>query len=95
MTLMFYTGAAKVDAVKLGPANVKDGRIEYRRQKTRKNPSGALISLSIHSALAAALAVSPITFTYFETQHNKARSRKGLGTSIRKWCDKAGFPLCS
>ncbi|MEP4196022.1 MAG: tyrosine-type recombinase/integrase [Aliishimia sp.] len=95
MTLMLYTGAAKVDAVKLGPANVKDGRIEYRRQKTSKNPSGVLISLPIHPALAAALAARPVTFTYLETGHNKARSRKGLGTSMRKWCDKAGLPLCS
>ena len=30
-----------------------------------------------------------------ETRQNKARSRKGLGTSMRKWCDKAGLPLCS
>jgi len=95
MTLMLYTGAAKVDAVKLGPANVKDGRIEYRRQKTSKNPSGVLISLPIHPALAAALAARPVTFTYLETGHNKTRSRKGLGTSMRKWCDKAGLPLCS
>jgi integrase len=95
MTLMLYTGAAKVDAVKLGPANVKDGRIEYRRQKTKKNPSGILISLPIHPALATALAARPVTFTYLETAHNKARSCNGLGTSMRKWCDMAGLPLCS
>ncbi|WP_338469266.1 tyrosine-type recombinase/integrase [Roseobacter fucihabitans] len=95
MTLMLYTGAAKVDAVKLGPANIKDGRIEYRRQKTKKNPSGVLISLPIHPALATALAARPVTFTYLETGQKKARSPKGLGTSMRKWCDKAGLPLCS
>lgn len=95
MTLMLYTGAAKVDAVKLGPANVKNGRIEYRRQKTQKNPSGILVSLPIHPALATALAARPVTFTYLETGHNKARSRNGLGTSMRKWCDAAGLPLCS
>ena len=95
MTLMLYTGAAKVDAVKLGPANVKDGRIEYRRQKTKKNPSGILISLPIHPALATALAARPVTFTYLETAQNKARSCNGLGTSMRKWCDMAGLPLCS
>lgn len=95
MTLMLYTGAAKVDALKLGPANVKDGRIEYRRQKTKKNPSGILISLPIHPALATALAARPVTFTYLETAQNKARSCNGLGTSMRKWCDMAGLPLCS
>ena len=95
MTLMLYTGAAKVDAVKLGPANVKNGRIECRRQKTQKNPSGILVSLPIHPALATALAARPLTFTYLETGQNKARSRKGLGTSMRKWCDAAGLLLCS
>lgn len=95
MTLMLYTGAAKVDAVKLGPSNVKNGRIEYRRQKTRKNPSGIEVSIPIHPALAGALQNAEGRFTFLETTHNRARSRKGLGTSMRKWCDKAGLPLCS
>lgn len=95
MTLMLYAGAAKVDVVKLGPANVKNGRIEYRRKKTQKNPSGILVSLPIHPALATALAARPVPFTYLETGQNKARSRNGLGTSMRKWCDAAGPPLCS
>lgn len=95
MTLMLYTGAAKVDTVKLGPANVKNGRIEYRRQKTEKNPSGVLVDIPMHSALSEAINAQPVSFTYLETGHGKARSRKGLGTSMRKWCDKAGLPLCS
>lgn len=95
MTLMLHTGAAKVDAVKLGPANMKDGRIEYRRQKTKKNPSGVLVSIPMHPALDAAIKAQPATFTFLETRRGKARSRKGLGSSMRKWCDKAGLPMCS
>lgn len=95
MTLMLYTGAAKVDAVKLGPSNIKGGRIVYRRQKTAKNPSGVLVDIPMHANLREAIEASPVTFTYLETQQGKARSRKGLGTSMRKWCDKAGLPLCS
>lgn len=95
MTLMLYTGAAKVDAVKLGKASVKDGRIVYRRQKTRKNPGGIEVNIPIHPDLAQALALTRDRFTFLETAHGKARSRKGLGTSMRKWCDKAGLPLCS
>jgi integrase len=95
MTLMLYTAAAKVDAVKLGPSNVKGDRIEYRRQKTRKNPSGVLVDLPMHPKLIEAIEATPVTFTYLETRQGKARSRKGLGTSMRKWCDKAGLPLCS
>lgn len=95
MTLMLYTGAAKVDAVKLGPANVKGGRIEYRRQKTKKNPSGVLVDIPMHPALVEAIEATPTTFTFLETHQKKARSRNGLGTSMRKWCDKAGLPMCS
>lgn len=95
MTLMLYTGASKVDAVKLGPSNVKDGRIEYRRQKTKKNPSGILVSIPIHPDLEEALEQKVATFTFLETGHGNARSRKGLGSSMRKWCDKAGLPMCS
>jgi integrase len=95
MTLMLYTGAAKVDAVKLGPSNIKDARIVYRRQKTAESPSGVKVDIPIHPKLREALAARPATFTYLETRLGKARSRKGLGTSMRKWCDKAGLPLCS
>lgn len=95
MTLMLYTGAAKVDAVKLGPANVKAGRISYRRQKTKKNPSGVLVDIPMHPALMEAINASPATFTFLETRHGKPRTRSGLGSSMRKWCDKAGLPLCS
>tara|TARA_R110002126_G_scaffold68704_1_gene173854 strand:- start:16330 stop:17445 length:1116 start_codon:yes stop_codon:yes gene_type:complete len=95
MTLMLYTGAAKVDAVKLGPANVKDGRISYRRQKTKKNPSGVLVDIPMHQSLFEAINASPATFTFLETRQGKARTRSGLGTSMRKWCDQAGLPLCS
>ncbi len=95
MTLMLYTGAAKVDAVKLGRANIKEGRIVYRRQKTRKNPNGIEVNIPIHRELAAALNSNPDTFTFLETCYGKARTPSGLGTSMRKWCDKAGLPLCS
>lgn len=95
MTLTLYTGAAKVDAVKLGPANGKDGRISYRRQKAKKNPSGVLVDIPMHPALVEAICVSPATFTFLETRQAKARTRSGLGSSMRKWCDKAELPLCS
>ena len=44
MTLMLYTGAARVDAVRLGWQNVKDGRLAYRRQKTQRS-GGELIDI--------------------------------------------------
>lgn len=50
VTLMIYTGAARVDVVKLGPMNLKGDRIEYRRQKTLK-ANGVLVSIPLHRRL--------------------------------------------
>lgn len=96
MTLMLYTGAAKCDAVKLGRGNIRDGRIVYRRRKTKKNPEGFEVNIPVHPYLAETLAlVAPDAFTFLQSEIGQARSPKGLGSSMRKWCDKAGLPLCS
>lgn len=96
MTLMLYTGAARCDAVKLGWGNIKDGRLEYRRQKTKKNPNGILVSIPVHPFLAETLkTVRDGAFTFLGTEQGKARTSSGLGTAMRKWCDKAGLSLCS
>ncbi|MWP40291.1 tyrosine-type recombinase/integrase [Rhodobacter sphaeroides] len=34
-------------------------------------------------------------FTFLQTGQGKSRTATGLGTAMRKWCDKAGLPLCS
>ncbi|MDO5370566.1 hypothetical protein [Paracoccus sp. (in: a-proteobacteria)] len=59
MTLMLYTGAAKCDAVKLGRGNIRDGRLVYRRNKTRRNPEGVEVNIPIHPYLAETLAHLP------------------------------------
>ena len=94
MTLMLYTGAAKCDAVKLGRGNISDGRIVYRRRKTRANPAGFEVSIPIHPYLAETLTFAK-GFTFLETASGEARSANGLGSSMRKWCDAAKLPLCS
>ncbi len=96
MTLMLYTGAAKCDAVQLGRGNVRDGRLVYRRPKTKRNPDGVGVSITIHPYLAETLRhVRPDAFTFLETESGMSRTASGLGSSMRKWCDKAGLPLCS
>ena len=95
VTLMLYTGAARVDAVALGLGNIKNGRIEYRRQKT-KTRNGSLVSIPIHAKLAEVInECPPNTFTFLETTHGKSRSPNGLGNLMRRWCSEAGLPHCS
>ncbi len=91
MTLMLYTGAARVDAVRLGWGNVKNGRLAYRRQKT-----GSAVDVPLHPELASLIDALPRdSFTFLETVHGKSRSPNGLGNKMREWCDKAGLPECT
>ncbi len=94
VTLMLYTGAARVDAVALGPWNMKSGRIEYRRQKTVRS-NGQLVSIPVHPDLAEVLADLRGDRPYLATAYGKPRSPDGLGNAMREWCDKAGLATCS
>ncbi|MBR9851257.1 MAG: tyrosine-type recombinase/integrase [Rhodobacteraceae bacterium] len=94
MTLMAYTGAARVDAVQLGPLNIKDGRIQYRRQKTKKT-NGRLISIPVHPDLAAVLAKLPTDRPYISTRRGTARTAAGLGNLMQRWTREADLPACS
>ncbi|TCP39795.1 tyrosine-type recombinase/integrase [Rhodovulum marinum] len=94
VTLMLYTGAARVDAVKLGPWNIKGDRIEYRRQKTARS-GGILISIPMHDDLRNVLAPLPDDRPFLATASGKPRSAEGLGNAVRKWCDKAELSACT
>ena len=94
VTLMLYTGAARVDAVKLGPMNMKGARLEYRRQKTAKT-NGVLVSIPLHPDLVEVLANCPTDRPFLATAYGMRRSPDGLGNLMREWCDKAGLSECS
>jgi integrase len=95
MTLMLYTGAARVDAVKLGRGNICEGRVCYRRQKT-ENRGGVEIDIPIHRQLQRVTdALPPGNFTFLETRRGKSRSAAGLGNDMRDWCTEAGIPNCT
>ncbi|MGV0820808.1 tyrosine-type recombinase/integrase [Martelella sp. AMO21009] len=98
VTIMLYTGAARVDAVKLGAWNIKQtpegDRFEYRRQKTIKS-NGVLISIPLHPDLAEVLATCPGDRPFLATAYGKPRSADGLGNIMRDWCDAAGLSACS
>jgi len=94
VTLMLCTGAARVDAVALGPMNIKADRLEYRRKKTVKT-NGVLVSIPVHPDLVAVLTDLPNDRPYLATTYGKGRSPDGLGNLMRQWCDKAGLTECS
>ena len=95
MSLMLYTGSARVDAVRLGWGNVRGDRIAYRRQKT-ENQTAHEIDIPIHPDLAAVLDPLPRdAFTFLQTRAGASRSPSGLGNLMRRWCDAAGLPKCT
>ena len=98
MTLMLYTAAAKVDAVKLGIFSLKETeegtRLIYHRQKTRHSQA-VPVNIPIHDDLAPVLQRRMKFGTFLQTRSGKQRSRKGLGNLMRKWCDDAGLPHCT
>ncbi len=94
VTLMLYTGAARVDAVKLGPKNIRDGKIGYRRQKTQRS-GGVLVSVPIHPDLAEVLEGLPEDRPFLATQKGKIRSAGGLGNLMQRWTEDAKLPQCS
>lgn len=94
VALMLYTGAARVDAVKLGPFNIKGRRILYRRQKTSRN-GGVEVDIPIHPDLAEVIATLPDDRPFLATDYGKPRSVEGLGNAMRKWCDNVGLHACS
>jgi integrase len=95
MTLMLHTAASRADAVTLGPANVRDGRISYSRQKM-KTRDGILVDIPIHPYLKTVLDALPEgQTTFLQTTQGKLRTANGMGTAMRTWCDAAGLPQCS
>ncbi|WP_417587411.1 tyrosine-type recombinase/integrase [Pararhodobacter oceanensis] len=100
MTLMLWTGAARVDVVKLGWFSIKDTengpRLQYRRQKTRRDKEPVLISLPIAPELDELLKTCPKNEgTFLQTKFGKKRSAKSVTGDMRKWCDEAGLPHCT
>lgn len=98
VTLMLYTGAARVDAVALGWTNIKetaDGpRLQYRRQKTQRS-NGVLVSIPLHPDLRTLIHQLPRDRPFLATAYGKGRSPGGLENKMREWCNEAQLPECS
>jgi integrase len=92
LALLQYTGASRSDVVALGPANVRNGSIQFTRVKTRVR-----VELPIGDELRAAIeAVSVVgTGTFLVTAHGRPFSAAGFGNWFRERCNEAGLPHCS
>lgn len=92
LEILLNTGASRQDAVALTRANIRGGRIAYRRGKT-----GEAVDLPILRGLARELAVLPSTQMVVLARNDGTRGYavESFGILFRRWCNEAGLPGCS
>lgn len=84
--LLYWTGARRADAVRLGWQNVRDGWIAWRQQKTG-TPAAVPIAPELAEALAAC---DRGRLTFLETAGGGSRTAAGFGNWFGAACEAAG-----
>lgn len=92
LEIMLWTAQRRGDARLFGPAQLRDGKVEYCQGKT-----GKTIRLPAAPQLVEAIgAMQRIGLkTYLVTDFGKPFSAAGFGNKMREWCDQAGLPHCT
>ncbi|MEO0387612.1 MAG: tyrosine-type recombinase/integrase, partial [Pseudomonadota bacterium] len=95
MELLLNSGAARVDLVRLGQRDVKDGALSYRRQKTEAQGEEVIdVTIPITHHLRAELDANPSRALTF-LAHGKTGAcytPGSFGNAFRDWCIEAGVP---
>lgn len=92
MELMLWTGQRRIDAIRLGPDDVREGRIAVTQSKTGKD-----MRLPVAPQLLAAIvAMPPIgEGPFLRSAHGRPMSNPTFGNWFRQRCNDAGLPQCS
>ncbi len=93
MELMLWTGQRRIDAFRLGPADIRNGRFAVQQTKTGKG-----LRLKLPEQLQAAIdAMEPIpgAESFLMTEWGKPFTNAGFGNKMRQWGDEAGLPQCT
>jgi integrase len=90
LELLYGTMAARADVVRLGAQHVKNGLVEFRRQKTNVE-----VTIPILPELQEAIDAMPRAehLTYLMTEFGKPFTAAGFGNWFRDQCDDAGISL--
>lgn len=96
MALMLHTTGRREDAVRLGPQNLKGGRLRFTQAKN-EHRKPVEIDIPAHPDLTAIINATPLTghATFLVTDYGKPFSPAGFGNKFREWCDQAGLEHCS
>jgi integrase len=87
-----YTGASRIDAVRLGPQHVRDGAIVFSRAKT-----GVRVELPITAELQDAIESAAVvgSTAFLVSSHGRPSTVAGFGNWFRQRCNEAGLRHCS
>lgn len=94
MTLALYTGAARVDLVKLGWGNIREGHLRFQRHKMRRDEEEVWIDLVVDRLPPLAELLRSIPkhcLTFLETAKGLQRSELSLTNDMALWTLKAGL----
>jgi len=91
MELMLHTGVRRSDAARMGWADVDEGMILVRQQKTSKR-----LLIPIHPVLWQHLKdLDRDAPAFLMNGHGRPFTPAGTGARMRKWCDRAGLSDCT
>lgn len=95
MELWLHTTCRREDVPRLGPSNIRGGRLRYVQGKN-EHRKPVEIDMAIPEPLQRALdASAPFGETFLTTAFGKPFTTAGIGQRMREWCDEAGLPHCS
>ena len=89
LELLLATGASRVDAVALTRANIRGGRITFRRAKTTVAVDLPLLPELEHEL---ALLPAPQMVLLARNDGETAYAVESFGILFRRWCNEAGVP---
>ena len=92
MSLLLYTAQRRSDVVRLGPPNLRDGRLHFTQSKT-----GTEMNIPVAEPLAEVLAATTMVgvSAFLVTDYGRPFTAAGFGGWFRERCDEAGLPHCT
>ena len=94
MELLLWTDQRRSDVVKMGRAQIKDGRLPVQQEKTGKS-LWLPVAPQLNQAIVAMAPADTSHFCFLMTRRNKPFTKESFGNFFRKACTAAGLPHCS
>jgi integrase len=92
LALLLYTAQRRGDVIRLGPQDMRDGRLLFTQSKT-----GTPVNIPVAPPLADVIAATPTVglHTFLVTDYGRPFTAAGFGNWFRDRCREAGLTNCS